>query len=68
MNIRGLSLTDLAPDGEKTRNFAIDRAVRNIHGLIDLLDEWKSFSCPEALGDRHRLLRRRRDDELFVLS
>jgi tetratricopeptide (TPR) repeat protein len=47
MNIRGLSLTDLAPDGERTRNFAIDRAVRNVHGLIDLLDEWKSFSCLE---------------------
>jgi tetratricopeptide (TPR) repeat protein len=48
MNIRGLCLTDLSPDGERTRNYAIDRAVRNIHGLIDLLDEWKSFSGPET--------------------
>ncbi len=48
MNIRGLCLTDIAPDGERTRNYAIDRAVRNVHGLIDLLDEWKSYSCPET--------------------
>jgi tetratricopeptide (TPR) repeat protein len=45
MSIRGLCLTDLAPNGERTRNYAIDRAARNVHGLIDLLDKWKSFSC-----------------------
>ncbi len=49
MNIRGLCLTDLAPNGERTRNYARDRAVRNVHGLIDLLDEWKSVACPNAL-------------------
>jgi tetratricopeptide (TPR) repeat protein len=46
LDIRGLSLTDLAPNSERTRNYARDRAVRNVHGLIDLLDEWKSTVCP----------------------
>jgi tetratricopeptide (TPR) repeat protein len=48
MNVRGLSLTDLASRNERTRNYARDRAVRNVHGLIDLLDEWKSAACPDA--------------------
>jgi tetratricopeptide (TPR) repeat protein len=48
INLRGLTLTDLAPNGERTRNWARDRAFRNVHGLIDLLDEWKSAECPTA--------------------
>src|SRR5262249_8644370 len=46
--VRNPNLTDLAPAEEKTRNYAADRAFRNIHGLIDLLDSWKTAICPDA--------------------
>jgi tetratricopeptide (TPR) repeat protein len=46
LTIRNPNLTDLAPSSERTRNYPADRAVRNIHGLIDLLDEWKTSACP----------------------
>ncbi|HVG20148.1 MAG TPA: tetratricopeptide repeat protein, partial [Blastocatellia bacterium] len=36
------NLTDLAPPEERTRNYPADRAFRIVHGLIDLLDSWKS--------------------------
>jgi tetratricopeptide (TPR) repeat protein len=36
------SLTDLASPEERTRNYPADRAFRIVHGLIDLLDSWKS--------------------------
>jgi tetratricopeptide (TPR) repeat protein len=36
------NLTDLARDGEKVRNYAADRAFRLVHGLIDLIDGWKT--------------------------
>ncbi len=42
------SLTDLASPEERTRNYPADRAFRIIHGLVDLLDSWKSADCPEA--------------------
>jgi tetratricopeptide (TPR) repeat protein len=42
------SLTDLATGEEKTRNYAADRAFRIVHGLIDLLDSWKTATSPEA--------------------
>jgi tetratricopeptide (TPR) repeat protein len=35
-------LTDLAPVGERSRNYAADRAFRIVNGLVDLLDRWKS--------------------------
>jgi tetratricopeptide (TPR) repeat protein len=47
LTVRNPSLTDLAPPGERSRNYAADRAFRIVHGLIDLLDEWKSDACPE---------------------
>jgi tetratricopeptide (TPR) repeat protein len=34
------SLTDVAGDDERTRNFAADRAYRSLHGVIELLSEW----------------------------
>lgn len=34
------TLTDTAPTEEKVRNYPADRAVRLVHGLIDLLEEW----------------------------
>lgn len=46
LKVRNPNLTDMAPSSEKTRNYPADRAVRNIHGLIDLLDEWKGAVCP----------------------
>jgi len=46
VNIRNPNLTDMAPSSERTRNYPADRAVRNVHGLIDLLDEWKMSVCP----------------------
>jgi hypothetical protein len=48
LKVRNPNLTDLAPSSEKTRNYPADRAVRNIHGLIDLIDEWKTAVCPAA--------------------
>ena len=38
------TLTDDANDEEKTRNYAADRAYRNLHGLIDLMDEWHELA------------------------
>jgi tetratricopeptide (TPR) repeat protein len=46
IDVRNPNLTDMAPRSERTRNYPADRAVRNIHGLIDLLDEWKTSACP----------------------
>lgn len=48
LTIHNPNLTDLAPSSERTRNYPADRAVRNIHGLIDLLDEWKIWVSPET--------------------
>jgi tetratricopeptide (TPR) repeat protein len=41
LTVRSPSLTDLAGPEEKTRNYAADRAMRIVHGLIELLDEFK---------------------------
>jgi tetratricopeptide (TPR) repeat protein len=48
VEVRNPNLTDLAPPEERTRNYPADRAFRIIHGLIELLDSWKSADCPEA--------------------
>ncbi len=48
ISVRNPNLTDLSPQSERTRNYPADRAVRNIHGLIDLLDEWKTATCPNT--------------------
>jgi tetratricopeptide (TPR) repeat protein len=39
--VRNPTLTDLAPQDEKVRNYPADRAIRIVHGLIDLLVEMK---------------------------
>lgn len=44
LQVRNPTLTDLAPPEEKVRNYPADRALRIVHGLIDLLDEWKNPS------------------------
>jgi tetratricopeptide (TPR) repeat protein len=41
MAVRNPTLTDLAPQDEKVRNYPADRAIRIVHGLIDLLAEIK---------------------------
>jgi tetratricopeptide (TPR) repeat protein len=46
LTVRSPSLTDLASDDEKVRNYAADRAFRALQGLIDLVDSWKSANCP----------------------
>ncbi len=48
LTVRNPSLTDLAAPEEKTRNYAADRAFRVVHGLIDLLDSWKSGASADA--------------------
>jgi len=35
-----LNLTDTAPGSEKVRRYAMDRAYRYLHGVIDLLESW----------------------------
>jgi tetratricopeptide (TPR) repeat protein len=42
--VRHLSLTDMAPDQEQTRLYPPDRALRVVHGLVELLAEWKARS------------------------
>ena len=42
LRVRNQTLTDAASGEEKVRAYPADRAWRNAHGLIDLLDSWKS--------------------------
>jgi tetratricopeptide (TPR) repeat protein len=48
ITVRNPNLTDQAPLEEKTRNYAADRAFRNIQGLIDLLDVFKNTTARET--------------------
>jgi len=48
LTLRNPTLTDLAPRDERARHYAGDRAFRNVHGLIDLLDSWKMAVGAEA--------------------
>jgi tetratricopeptide (TPR) repeat protein len=48
LKVGSRNLTDTAQGQEKVRNYAADRAFRFVHGLIDLLDSWKSAACPEV--------------------
>jgi tetratricopeptide (TPR) repeat protein len=41
--------TDASPREERVRQYAADRALRLVHGLIDLLDSWKTAVCPAAV-------------------
>lgn len=42
LRVRNQTLTDMASGEEKVRAYPADRALRNAHGLIDLLDSWRS--------------------------
>ena len=46
--VRNPTLTDLAPYSERSRSYAADRAYRNLHGIIDLLESWKNIVEPEV--------------------
>jgi tetratricopeptide (TPR) repeat protein len=46
---RYMCLTDTATPAERTRRFPLDRAYRIIHGLVELVIQWKLAS-----GDRDR--------------
>ncbi len=48
LTIPNPSLTDISPPSERSRNYAADHAFRVVQGLIDMLDGWKSHSCPDA--------------------
>jgi tetratricopeptide (TPR) repeat protein len=48
LSLRNPCLTDTAPSDERIRNYPSDRAHRIVHGLIDLLAEYKRESCPET--------------------
>jgi tetratricopeptide (TPR) repeat protein len=41
-------LTQTGPGEERVWHYAADRAFRLAHGLIDLLDSWKTTECPAA--------------------
>jgi tetratricopeptide (TPR) repeat protein len=43
------TLTDEATGGESVRNYALDRAYRVAHGLVDLVDGWYSHAPPAPL-------------------
>jgi len=45
---RNLNLTDLAPSSERVRMYPADRAVRIVHGLVDLVRDWKRRSDPSS--------------------
>lgn len=47
LGVRNQTLTDLAPAEEKVRNYPADRAFRIVHGLIDLLDAYKTSRDPD---------------------
>lgn len=49
LTVRSPSLTDLAGPEERTRNYPADRAIRIVHGLIELLDEWKTCIDPKGV-------------------
>jgi len=42
VTLKYASLTDLASGQEKTRNFPLDRAYRIIHGMVEMLRDWRS--------------------------
>jgi len=48
LTIDNPTLTDQAPPEERVRSYPADRAFRTIHGLIELLDSWKSEACADT--------------------
>lgn len=48
LKVTNPTLTDLASEEEKTRNYAADRAFRVVYGLIDLFSAWKKMHEPDV--------------------
>jgi tetratricopeptide (TPR) repeat protein len=48
LSIDNPTLTDLASPEERVRSYPADRAFRTVHGLIELLDSWKSKACADT--------------------
>jgi tetratricopeptide (TPR) repeat protein len=46
LSVENPTLTDLAPAHERVRSYPVDRAFRILHGLIELLCEWKRTTAP----------------------
>jgi tetratricopeptide (TPR) repeat protein len=46
INVKSLSLTDLATPEERVRLFPAERALRIVHGLVDLIVQWKQEADP----------------------
>ncbi|MEA2564112.1 MAG: hypothetical protein QOH06_5616 [Acidobacteriota bacterium] len=49
LNIRNPTLTDTSANEERVRNYPADRAMRIVHGLIDLLIELWSQKSPDRV-------------------
>jgi len=81
MSVRNPNLTDAASNPERVRNYPSDRAFRIVHGLIDLLAEWKArddggiwvIACDDFNQSSHlarrffRELVRRRGERLHLV-
>lgn len=48
LTVSNPTLTDLSSNQERVRSYAADRAFRTVHGLIDLLDSWKTGQTPDT--------------------
>ncbi len=48
LTIDNPTLTDQASPEERVRSYPADRAFRTVHGLIELLDSWKSKDCADT--------------------
>jgi tetratricopeptide (TPR) repeat protein len=48
LTIDNPTLTDQASPEERVRSYPADRAFRTVHGLIELLDSWKSQACADT--------------------
>lgn len=48
LTIDNPTLTDQARPEERVRSYPADRAFRTIHGLIEMLDSWKSEACADT--------------------
>lgn len=60
------TLTDSAEGSERTRNYPLDRAYRIVHGLVDLMNDWRAIDASAnpwqlhiiALGEAGHLAKR----------
>lgn len=48
LTVNNPTLTDLSSNEERVRSYPADRAFRIIHGIVELLDHWKTTSSPDV--------------------